>query len=529
MGGNLLWRKILIPLNVTLVVPRNLLRLVARFLKKKMVFITLGMMNLWACVSLSAESNEPDLLITLPVPELSIELLAELSTVMFNETLPDEIMVEEPTPVAELLYPELNLTEVPQKEEPSVSPSRPLRTTPYAQTESVRKIQARPQNPSIRQGRIPGLEQDLTKDYITRYSSPKGIELLNAIMRRGNLYFTFIRKEVEARNLPPELMYLPVIESGFLPTAVSRSGATGLWQFMKNSIGPYDMRITDWMDERMDFWKSTMGALSKLQENYRYLDDWALALAAYNHGLSAVSRIIRQTGIKDYWVLAANKHLVTETAHFVPKLLAISYIMSNPRYFGIEPLWHEDPEWTRVKVGRMVDLELLATEAGIDTRELKSANRELRYNVTPPDPNYYLKVRTADAPAVMAVLERKDLTLIKYYFHTIASGDTLSEIAQYYGVSVDNILKNNPGVQAKYLKIGSRLLIPAYKDVAPYRASPRNVAATVAQGEKIHLVKRGDTLWSIAKTYHTTPEALARVNNMRLSDVLREGKQLKLR
>ncbi|MDR2518019.1 MAG: transglycosylase SLT domain-containing protein, partial [Spirochaetaceae bacterium] len=342
---------------------------------------------------------------------------------------------------------------------PGRRPARPLRITPYHYNQAgAASVRAAP----VRRGAISGLDRPLTKEYIARYASPKGIELLNTIIRRGNPYFAFIRKEVEKRNLPPELMYLPIIESAFMPNAVSRAGATGLWQFMKNSIGPYDMQINEWMDERMDFWKSTMGALSKLEENYRELGDWALALAAYNHGLGAVSRAVRRTGVRDYWALSERRQFAAETIHYVPKLLAVSHIISNPRHFNIDPLWPEDPQWTRVKVGRMVDLDLLAAEAGVDKRELKRVNSELRYNVTPPDPDYCLKVRAADADAVKTVLERKDLTLIRYYFHTIGPGETLSELAQHYGVSVDNILSLNPGVQPRYLKLGARLLIPAY-------------------------------------------------------------------
>ncbi|MDR0561690.1 MAG: LysM peptidoglycan-binding domain-containing protein [Spirochaetaceae bacterium] len=483
---------------------------------KKAGFFTL-VISLASCIH--AEQRD-DLLITLPVPELSVELLSELSTALYEEEV-----FEKPADASneEALYPELNLDGL--MELSVLSPARPLRITPYPQPDHL-NAQIRSRTAAVREGTIPGVDRDLTQEYIIRYSSPKGIELLEAIMRRGALYFAFIRKEIETRNLPIELMYLPVIESAYLPTAVSRSGAVGLWQFMKNSIAPYDIKVTDWIDERMDFWKSTKGALAKLEENYREFNDWTLALAAYNAGLGRVSRTIQQTGIRDYWLLSERKHLAVETIHYVPKLLAISYIMSNPRYFGIEPVWHEDPDWTRIKVGRMVDLEVLASEAGIDKRELKSANRELLYNVTPPDPNYYLKVRSTDAAAVAAVLERKDLPLIRYYFHTVASGDTLSEIAQHFGVSVDTIIRNNPGVQARYLKIGTRLLIPAYKDVGPYRPSQRSAATQTASA---HTVKRGETLWSIAKIYKTTPEALAKLNNMRLDDILREGRQLKLR
>jgi membrane-bound lytic murein transglycosylase D len=277
------------------------------------------------------------------------------------------------------------------------------------------------------------------------------------------------------------------------------------------------------MDERMDFWISTVGALRKLKENYTYFEDWPLALAAYNAGLGAVRTLVRQSGIRDYWVLSEKKLLKTETQHYVPKLLAVAYIMSHPRRFGISAPWPEDPEWTRIRVDRTVDLDILAKEAGVKGEELKRANRELSYNVTPPDSAYHLKVPGSYAAAVQEVLERKDLPLIKYYFHTIKSGDTLSVLARYYGVSVDQIAGSNPGIRAQYLKIGSRIVIPALKEVEPYRRAE----STPPVFEGNYLVKRGETLWSIALAYNIDPEVLAEANGMGLNDILREGRSLK--
>jgi membrane-bound lytic murein transglycosylase D len=369
------------------------------------------------------------------------------------------------------------------------------------------------------------LDQALTQQYIRQYSSAGGIAWLNAIMDRGSPYIPFIRKEIEERGLPIELLYLPVIESGFLPTAVSKSGAAGLWQFMKNSMGPFDMKVSDWADERMDFWKSTQGALRKLEENYKALGDWPLALAAYNAGLGGVSRVVQQTGVRDYWALSAQKALKIETVHYVPKLLAVTYILSRPREFAVD-VWQEGPEWTRIPLGKTVDLGMLADEAGVDIGLLKNGNRELLYNVTPPDPAYQLKVPLENAGAVAAVLERKDLTLIKNYFYTIRSGDTLSALALHYGVTVDLIQNANPGLQSKYLQIGKRILIPALREVNPYQG-PKNTGAILSFTGS-HLVKRGETLWAIALAYSIDPEALAQANNMALNDTLREGRALKV-
>ncbi|MDR2028341.1 MAG: transglycosylase SLT domain-containing protein [Treponema sp.] len=374
---------------------------------------------------------------------------------------------------------------------------------------------------------IPGLDNALTRQYIRQYSGAGGLAWLKAVMDRGGPYQAFIRQEIEKRNLPPELIYLPVIESAYLPTAVSKSGAVGLWQFMKNSIGPFDMRVTTWMDERMDFRKSTEGALRKLEENYRYFGDWPLALAAYNAGLGAISRIVRQTGIRDYWVLSANKQLRTETVHYVPKLLAVSYILSNSRRFGLDLSWAEDPQWTRIPVDRQVDLDLLAEQAGINGEALKQGNRELLFSVTPPEAGYELKVRAADAGAIAAVLEQRDIPLINYYFYTIQSGDTLSVLARHYGISVEQILAVNPGTEPRFLRPGARLRIPAIKEVSPYQRERTGGEDRAPVFEGNHLVKRGETLWSIALAYDVDPEFLAEANGMDLNDILREGRSLK--
>jgi membrane-bound lytic murein transglycosylase D len=294
---------------------------------------------------------------------------------------------------------------------------------------------------------------------------------------------------------------------------------------MSNSIAPFNIRVTEWVDERMDFWKSTDGALRKLEENYRFFEDWPLALAAYNAGLGGIRQIVQRTGIRDYWTLADRGQLKTETAHYVPKLLAVAYIVSNPRYFGLDLTWGEDPRWTRLPVDKSIDLEILAEAAEIDAALLKNANRELLYGITPPEAGYALKVRTVDVPAVERTLARTDLPLIRYYQHTIRYGDTLSALALHYGVSVEQILSANPGTEARFLRIGGRLRVPALIEAGPYVRS--RAAGTALSFEGNHLVKQGETLWSIALAYGVDPELLAEVNNMGLNDTLRVGRSLK--
>ncbi|MDR2807912.1 MAG: LysM peptidoglycan-binding domain-containing protein [Spirochaetaceae bacterium] len=405
--------------------------------------------------------------------------------------------------------------------------TRPLRQIKEALPERFLEYRA-PAEPVL--FAIPGIEQALTQDYIAQYLNPRWSEWLVTIIQRGEPYLGFIRQEIEKRNLPPELLYLPVIESEYRISAKSKSGAVGLWQFMQNSIAPFDMKVSEWIDERMDFWKSTIGALDKLQDNYEYFSDWALTLASYNAGMGGIQRVLSQTKSADYWLLSETRQFSTETVHFVPKLLAVSYILSQPRRFNLDFLWPTSIDWVRLPVERQVDLSLVAAAAGIPTGTLKDANYELKYNVSPPDSTYYIKVDAADAHAVRAALEQKDISLIKYYFYTIKSGDTLLALALHYGVSVDTILASNPGTKERALKIGSHLLIPAYKDIEPYQDQGQSKGKMVnveTTDLGTHLVRKGETLWSLSRAYNTSPETLAAMNEMRLNDVLREGRVIK--
>jgi membrane-bound lytic murein transglycosylase D len=400
---------------------------------------------------------------------------------------------------------------------PDASIDRALRQIRYAQPYA-----ADPHGEKPLHFTLTGLEEAATQKHVEYYSSSGGLKWLTTVMKRGEQYLGFIRKEIERRGLPEELVYLPVIESGYSAGATSRAGAAGLWQFMRNSIAPYNMKITDWMDERRDFWKSTMGALSKLEDNYRELGSWELALAAYNAGMGTVKRALKRYPGASYWDLCRKRAFKTETIQYIPRLLAVSYILSNPRRFNVELSWPEDPDWTLVQVTRSVDLGLLAEYAGLPGTDLKKANGELHYGITPPDSNYQIKIPLSQKEAVEAVLADTEARLIKYYFHTIRSGDTLSEIAQRYGVPVNQITGHNPGLRPQYLRIGQRLIIPA---IRAGRNVPALPAAVSSNGT--HTVRRGESLWSIALAYNTDPETLASVNGMRVNDMLREGRMLK--
>jgi len=372
------------------------------------------------------------------------------------------------------------------------------------------------------------LEQPLTQRYINQFSSPHGIATLNAVLERANFYLPFIKEEVARRNMPPELAYLPVIESGFVITARSRSGAVGLWQFMLNSISPYNIKVTDLIDERRDFEKSTKAALQKLDENYRTLGSWELALAAYNSGLGAVTKTVKRTGKNDYWELAGKGALKQETTHYVPKLIAANYIISHPRKYGIN-IWHEKFDWTSIPLKRQVSIDILAEETGISRTLLHSLNAELLHGISPADPNYRLKIPSEHIEKISAVLESEDLPLIRYYYHIVKTGDTLWSMSRNYGIAVNVIEQHNPGVAGRYLKIGETIIVPAFGDAPLPKIEAVNVpAAAPPNFTGTYVVQKGETFWSLSRKYGVDPQVLAEANGFKITDILREGRTLRV-
>ncbi|MDA8425250.1 MAG: LysM peptidoglycan-binding domain-containing protein [Treponema sp.] len=363
------------------------------------------------------------------------------------------------------------------------------------------------------------------------YLSPDGKKWLEAVMERARPYFAYISDRLRYYNLPEELAFLPVVESEYSPKAVSKSGAAGLWQFMRNSIAGYGIRIDDWVDERRDFMKSSDGALRKLADNYAEFGDWDLAVAAFNAGDGAVARALfraKKEGIvaPDYWDLRARGLLPVETASYVPKFLAIASILRYPGRFGLSLSWDSPPEWEAIEPGRPVDLAILAKAAGIDLGVLRQANPELRYGVTPPSESYRLKVPADDADSVKAVLDDKSLALVRYYLHTVRSGDTLSALSRDYGAPISTILQSNPGLRADLLRIGQVIVVPALRNAPPPPPPPPPRDNLAFSGS--YTVVKGDTLWSISLRYDIQPEVLAERNGLGIDSMIREGMTLRV-
>ncbi len=286
-------------------------------------------------------------------------------------------------------------------------------------------------------------------------------EWLLGVLERIPTYRGVIACRIQDLGLPQELLYLPAVESGFRVGAVSPRGAAGMWQLMRNTAAPYGLEMDQWVDERRDFWKATEASLSKLADDYRAFGDWYLALAAYNCGASRLARIIRESGESDFWALRRMGRLPRETASFVPQFLALAKILGYPGRYGLERGWESTVSWRRIPVQRSVDLRILSRESGVPYEVLSGGNRELVMGITPPASHgYMLKVPAEYHDAVQASLSDGSIPLIDFRIHSVRPGDTLSEIALAYGVTMEMILELNPAARPLTLQIGSRLLIP---------------------------------------------------------------------
>ncbi|MDA3811251.1 MAG: LysM peptidoglycan-binding domain-containing protein [Spirochaetaceae bacterium] len=359
--------------------------------------------------------------------------------------------------------------------------------------------------------------------YIKIYTSDDKLAYLQRALDRAAPFRSFIQSLIKEYNLPAEIFYLPIIESAYRVDAISRSGAVGMWQFMANSIDPYDIEVNDWRDDRKDFWRATDGALKKLEYNYIKTGSWDLALAAYNCGLNGLRRIMQSSGIDNYWILKEKGLLPYETAYYLPKFLAVSIICSYSGRYGFHSGWEENLQWQRIDLDRSVDIRLISEQSGIDYNLLSTGNAELIYNVTPPaDSGYKLKIPVSFADSLIEILEESDGNFMEFYRYNIKTGDTLSEISQYYKVPLSLIYRYNEGLSPRYLRAGQIVIIPALFKVDPYRSSEElNISF-----DETYFVQKGDSLWSISGIYKITPELLASRNRLPIDGTLNIGMKL---
>ena len=342
---------------------------------------------------------------------------------------------------------------------------------------------------------------EVVQKFIDRYSG-KLRRSVSFMLGASNFYMPIFEEALEAYNLPLELKYLPVIESALNPKAVSRVGATGLWQFMLPTGKRYGLEVNTLVDERRDPVKASYAAAHYLSDLYKIFGDWNLVIAAYNAGPENINKAIRRAGgDADYWKIYP--YLPTETRGYVPAFIAANYIMNYYSEHNICPMLAEAPVSTdTVMLYRDVHFEQISKVIGISMEQLRSLNPQYRKDV------------------VTGYSEPTDLRMpVEYVNAFIEHEDSI------YAYNVDNLMK--------------RAEVAVNEDAPVYRSSSRSTArksknarrgrsSRRSRGGRNVTIKNGDTLSEIAKRHGTTVAKLKRLNRISGSSI-RAGKKIRVR
>jgi len=343
--------------------------------------------------------------------------------------------------------------------------------------------------------------------------------------RRSGLYREMIIEELRKEGLPEQLSWIPLIESAFKPRALSRARALGMWQFIRSTGYRYGLKQDKYVDERMDPVKATRAAIQYMIELHNLFGDWTTAIAAYNCGEALVQRAIRAQKVDyfdSFWDLFVN--LPFETARHVPRFIATLLIVGDPGKYGFDlPSPEPALKYEAVQVNAPVKLANLSQNLGIDPAVLVTLNSELRHDSTPNYP-YELRVPEGYREQCLACVASlpqyipPDVVTDRY---TVRPGDTLGAIARRYRTSVDAIVRLN-GLRSRTLIYpGQVLRVPSRGGVETAASAP-----AAKPGETVtYIVRLGDTLFQIAKTYKTTVDKIKADNGL-ASDILVVGQRL---
>lgn len=367
-------------------------------------------------------------------------------------------------------------------------------------------------------------------------------------LKRSGRYMELFRSVLRKEGLPPDLVHLVFVESGFNLQARSVSRAVGPWQILRSTAQLFGLTVNQWVDERRDPEKSTVVAARYLKHLYSIFGDWPLALASYNAGEGTVLRAIKRQGTTNYWDL----HLPRQTEEYVPQFMAVLAIAREPQKYGFDAVTLDEPmDFDELALTGAVDLRAIARLAECPVEEIQLLNPAvLRHAAPEHDGVTMVRVPRGKAAAIMAKLEdgaslpALNLTVQ----HRVRRGETLQRIANQYHVSAERLARTNHISRANPLKRGAVLTVPASTH-APAAADlpdgdPRASTAYVppralrmpaslngqsnAEGRATRVVHKGETLASIADQYGVTVSDIRRWNKITGTSV-RRGTRLKIR
>lgn len=328
------------------------------------------------------------------------------------------------------------------------------------------------------------------------------------IIERSKRYLFHIVEEVERRRMPAEIALLPIIESAFNPKAYSRSHASGIWQFIPSTGKNYGLKQNWWHDDRRDIVAATRAALDYLQNLYSMFGDWELALASYNWGEGAVGRSLMKNRDNGLPMDFRNIKLPPETQSYVPRLIAIKNIISNPAIFGIElESVPNQPYFEEVPATRHMDVKLAANLADISVDEFNALNPAHNRPVINVDGSRILLLPVDKVDIFTENLRNHDKPLVSWQAYQAKKGETAEKISVRYGISVQRLKEINDINRHSRIMPGQTLLVPFNgradgADISIMNNKP--VAPRIFERDFVYTVKKGDALFGIAQRYGVT-------------------------
>jgi membrane-bound lytic murein transglycosylase D len=358
-------------------------------------------------------------------------------------------------------------------------------------------------------------------------------DYLQRAFGRADLYLYHIVTQVQARGMPLELALLPVVESAFEPYAYSRASASGLWQFIPGTGSRFGLKQDWWYDGRRDVVESTRAALDYLQYLHdEFNGDWLLAIAAYNCGEAKVERAVRANRAAgrptDFW----NLRLPRETREYVPKLLAMKRLVRDPGAYGLSmsPIPNQ-PYFARVATVGQIDLRIAGQIANVSPEELYELNPAFhRWATDPAGPHYLLlPVDSADVFATSVAQLSADQRLGATHY-SVNHGDSVASVAAQFHTSV-NVIRELNDFPVGRLTVGMDLRVPSAVPELPAKvvlaAARIDGRDRAARRPHVQIVRRGDSLWAIARRHGMNVNTLAMMNGLHPGDTLRAGQRIR--
>jgi membrane-bound lytic murein transglycosylase D len=308
-----------------------------------------------------------------------------------------------------------------------------------------------------------------------------------------------------------------------MTTLTSRVGAYGIWQFMPDTAREYGLRVDWWVDERADPERSTRAAATYLKDLHRMFDDWSLALAAYNCGPGRVKRTLSESGMSTFWELLDAGLLPKETRGYVPTFYATILIASDPETYGFTLGDIREHDEKLVQVRGPVSLAYIAEAIGVEEDVLKEMNPALRRGVVPPGrASVRVPSRSADTLLARADTLRNEDAYLKFCSFQLRKGDSIDRLARAVGTKPETIRAMNNLEAEDRVNAGETIYLPARARELPTLLAHANDA------EMFYAVRKGDTLFSVAKKHNLTVAELRNLNDLGKNATIKRGQKLRI-